>query len=651
MSGIAHRRSSASGTRRCRLTAVTVMVAIGATTMTAAPAVAVAQQPVGAGPLIRFDLTDENGSWFDSGLSFYGSSSLVVAVLPRSRPDIAVPVTFTVHPSRSEGMRNPIALIAPEGAPGFPYTDAGGAFFGEKTILLTQPGLYVFTDSVAPYTLGAVVVDDPLTAGLDFGKRLSVNGRDQPVPSNADIVQRLVDALFTSTNPDNWQIFREAEDVAWNPVLPPVPVLQYDEAGEPILVPDLDAYYDQKFGYPRTLSALTEKPGVPGVGEVWIATQMEDFAGKEKHGSITKINVEEWAIDRKIAAPEIDMNNANSLWTDRDYRYLYANEWFDDETDVFDRETGKPLRQIGVGPHPAQVMTRPDTDQLVVGINGGTDIVELAPGATEITRRVDVDPENGLMPHPSAHWISHDGRTLVAPNTMTDEAVIVDTESGTVKHDPVGRFPIATSMTPDSKKAYLSDFLGMGISCVSLAEDACATPEGGVAHRSTIDLWQNYDPLTGPTGPWGGLTVQLPVSPDGKAMLAANSLSQTVSVIDPRTNRVIKDLPCNAGCRGGSFGARKGGGYYAYISNAFSNAAQVIDVDPNDDGDISDAEIAGQLVLGGTADTAVDDELVAHPGVGGHGVLAVPLVYNGWSQEVPAGWRERLTPEQLDPIG
>ncbi|HEY9416838.1 MAG TPA: copper oxidase, partial [Pseudonocardia sp.] len=218
--------------------------------------------------------------------------------------------------------------------------------------------------------------------------------------------------------------------------------------------------------------------------------------------------------------------------------------------------------------------------------------------------------------------------------------------------EPVGAFPIATSMTPDSKKAYLSNFLGMSVSCVSLKEDACATPDGGVAKNSTIDLWQNYDAKTGPEKgkPWGGLTIQLPVSPDGKALLAVNTLSQTVNVIDPKTHKLIKDLPCNAGCHGANFGAKEGGGYYAYVSNKFSNAMQVIDVDPNNDGDISDAAIAGQLTLGPTSDTKMDDELVAHPGVGGQGVLALPLVYNGWSQEIPAAWRKGLTCEQINPI-
>ena len=747
------------GSRKRRWLGAVALVAassIAATSLATRPAEA-HKQPVGVAPLpINFDLTDENGGWFDAGLDLFGSKSLAVAVLPRvgapvvgspelptgaslvenvigglgvsggagasidrlalgstlatvkaiakSSPEAApkaaeaedligqlsatvagmpagapvdltslpvgvdlmgvlesleefavdgppVTVTFNVDPAKSEGLRNPIGLIAPEGADGFPYMD-GGAFFGKKTIQLTEPGLYAFTDSIAPYMLGAVVVDDPLTLGLDFGEKLVVNGKPEPVPSNADIIQRLVNAFFTITNPNNWQQFSATETVSWNPVQPPAPILQYDEDGEPVLIPNLDAYFDQKFKYPRTLPAL-KAPTTPGVGEVWIATQMEDYAGKEKHGSITKINVKNWTIDRKIAAPQINMNNVHNMWASQGYRYLYGNEWFDNETDVFNRKTGKFVRSLEVGPNPAHVMTRPGNGNLTIGVNAGTDIVEATPGAKKIVQRINADPESDMTPHPHAHWTSHDGKTVVAPNTMTNEAVIANLNTGKVRHEPVGAFPIATSMTPDSKKAYLSNFLGMSVSCVSLKKKpACATPGGGVAKNSTIDLWKHYDPQTGPKEgkPWGGLTIQLPVSPDGKALLAVNTLSQTVDVIDPKTNKVIKDLPCNAGCHGANFGAKKGGGYYAYVSNKFSNAMQVIDIDPNNDGDISDAAIAGQLTLGPTSHTKMDDELVAHPGVGGQGVLALPLVYNGWSQEIPMAWRKGLTCEQIYPI-
>ena len=68
------------------------------------------------------------------------------------------------------------------------------------------------------------------------------------------------------------------------------------------------------------------------------------------------------------------------------------------------------------------------------------------------------------------------------------------------------------------------------------------------------------------------------------------------------------------------------------------------------DGDIADATIAGQLVMDQEPGTAMEDAITGADGMGGQGVLPVPLVYNGWSQQVPAGWREKLTCEQLNPI-
>src|SRR5690606_39414428 len=98
MSKIAPQNSSGTGRRRRRLAAVAVMAAVGATTTTAGPAAA--QQPVGAGPVpIRFDLTDKNGAWFDSGLNLFGSSSLAIAVLPRLGTDVAVPGRSEEHTS------------------------------------------------------------------------------------------------------------------------------------------------------------------------------------------------------------------------------------------------------------------------------------------------------------------------------------------------------------------------------------------------------------------------------------------------------------------------------------------------------------------------------------------------------------------------
>ena len=79
------------------------------------------------------------------------------------------------------------------------------------------------------------------------------------------------------------------------------------------------------------------------------------------------------------------------------------------------------------------------------------------------------------------------------------------------------------------------------------------------------------------TGPVGGLPIQTPVSPNGKYMVTANTLSATSS-------------------------------------------------------------------------TARDDRIIGNVGMGGQGVLAIPVIYNGWVQKLPWIWKDQLTPDQLNPI-
>jgi len=743
-----------------------VVLAMAATTVGAVQSVA-EPQPIGVGANpIQFDLLDDQGKWYDSGLDLQGDQSLAVAVLPRAgapggnaSPELArsltnvdladslvnitpadrtasapstasldvdplaalnldnllsavraagqtnsesaasaakaetligqlapqlaarpagAPVNLLELPAGAELMSTlgqlqadaPVSqgvltkfsiaeptasahtvtgLIWPKGAANFPF-DQAGAFVGDTEVELTEPGLYAFACKIHPYMLGAVVVDDPLTPGADFGKELVVNARGLSVPSNADIIAQLVNKFFVITNPENWQHFSNTEERQWNPVFPPAPILQWDSAGAPVLVPNLDAFMKQKFDLPKTLPALTQRPATPGVGEVWIDTQMEKYAGKTKSGAATKIDVTNWTIARKIAAPGINMNNPHNMWTDRDYQYLYQTEWFSDKLDVFDRETGEFVRQIEVGPDPSHVMTRTDTDQLHVAINGGGDVVELAPGATGIDRRIPVGSTEEKIGHPHAHWMSADGKTMVTPNVNTYDSTVVDVPSGTHRKEQTGELPIASGMMPDASKYYQANFLGQSVSCISLAANACAS-DGTKTHNKIIDLWENYDPVSGDiSGIWGGLPIQLPVSPDGEALLVANTLTSTIGVIDPATDEVVKELSCDAGCHGINFGAKQGGGYYAYISSKFSNAMQVVDVDPNGDGNIEDAGIVGKFVLDPDGNTAMDDMITDHIGLGGQGVLAIPLVYNGWSQNIPAAWREGLTCRQIHPI-
>lgn len=62
-----------------------------------------------------------------------------------------------------------------------------------------------------------------------------------------------------------------------------------------------------------------------------------------------------------------------------------------------------------------------------------------------------------------------------------------------------------------------------------------------------------------------------------------------------------------------------------------------------------DAEIAGQIGLEGSSETLTDDKISALTGMGGMGILPVPIVYNGWIQNLPNEWKAKLTVEQLNP--
>ncbi|MCE6999248.1 cupredoxin domain-containing protein [Saccharothrix sp. S26] len=564
---------------------------------------------------------------------------------------ISLPVTvnFDISAPAAESAHTITNLIWPENAAGFPF-DQPGAFVGSTTAQLTEPGLYAFVCKIHPYMLGAVVVDDPLTPGLDFGKKLKVNSRALNVPSDADIIAQLVQKFFNITSPNNWQKFSNTEARTWNPTFPPAPILMHDSNGNPQLVPILDAYFKSKFNTPKTLPALNQRPGTPGVGEVWVDTQMEKTAGKTKSGTATKVDVSSWTVDRKVALPGINMNNPHNMWTDKDEKYIYQTEWFGNKLDVFERATGRFVRQIEVGPDPSHVMTRTDTDQLHVALNGGASVVELSPGATKIDRRIPVQGPGEKVANPHAHWMTGDGKTMVTPNVNSYDSTIVDIASGSIRKEATGELPIATGITPDGAKAYEANFMGGTVSCISLKENACKDG-GATVHNKQIDLWRNYDPVAGERGSYGGLPIQLPVSPDGNALLVANTLSSNITVIDPKTDEIVKWLPCDSGCHGINYGAKRGGGYYAYVSSKFANTLAVVDIDPNGDGNPADAAVVGKMVLDPTPTTATDDQVVDHVGMGGMGVLAVPLVYEGWVQKVPSNpVNDLLTCRQRHPL-
>jgi DNA-binding beta-propeller fold protein YncE len=626
-------------------------------------------QPVQAQvvPAAEFDTTDKPGSWFENTA---GGGSLAI-VSPGDT------VRFTIG-SSTNTVHTVTSLLWPSGAVGFP--NDSGAFKGDSVdITLPDAGLYVFVCKLHPFMLAAVISDDPSTVDdkgtkktkddtprYDLGKDITlVNGLE--VPTASDLALRLLRAFFVITTPTNWQDF--SGDGKWDPSYPGVPVLAYDANNNAVPISNLDTFLQGYFNEPVTLPAVFN-PTTPGVGEVWVDTQFELTVGKSKPGTMTKVDVENWQVKRKVALPEINLNNPHNMWASQNQKLIYQTQWFDNKLTTIDRETGKLVANIVVGEAPAHVMTRVDTDTVHVSLNGGHTVAEVTPNGKNVIRQIPLASPGEADPLPHAHWMSFDGKTMVTPNANTADSTIYHFADDTFSKVDVGLLPIASGMLPDASKYYVSNFLDSSNTVINLKEPSNPGDPAVGEVLKTINLLENYDnpdrlkcgiapppcasvaDINGDSKPdFGALPIQTPVSPNGKYVVTANTLSNTITIIDTDTDTLVKALPCDAGCHGVNFGAKQGGGYYAYVSSKFANSLIVVDIDESSP---TNLEIVGRIVLDATASTATDDTIVnndAYRGMGGQGVLPVPLVYNGWVQELPATWKNKLTAEQMHPIG
>lgn len=80
--------------------------------------------------------------------------------------------------------------------------DQTKAYRGGGIVKLETPGLYVFTCKIHPYMFGAVIVDDPNTAGLDLGKAIDIVTGINNLPTISDLATRLLRTFL-------WQPFRK----------------------------------------------------------------------------------------------------------------------------------------------------------------------------------------------------------------------------------------------------------------------------------------------------------------------------------------------------------------------------------------------------------------------------------------------------------
>jgi len=565
----------------------------------------------GVMPVAALEMTDEPGKWFKDPTD--GDSLVVV------KPGDAVLIKMT----DVNAEHTITSLLWQPGAAKFPV-DQDKPSSASVTQTFDKPGLYVFTCKVHPYMFGAVIVDDPKTEGLDLGSEIQlVTGAK--VPTTSDVAKKLLRTFFVATTPSLW---RDYSKPTWDLKLPSIPL----NLGGTVI--GLDAL---NLSVPNQLL----KPATPGVGEVWVNAQFETIKGKTKPGSATQVDAENWTLKKKVKGTEINMNDPHNMWTDRSYKSIYQNERFDRRLVTFDRESGQIYGTLTVGQSPSHVMSRPTDDSLTVALNGEDRVLKLIGGQNPTPKdSLNLGPNTG----PHGHHVTHDGKYVLTPNALAGSVSIAEIDSGQVTNIPnVGVIPIAI-WGDATDTVYVANLLGTPPLLSTLSVIDLKSKK----KIKDIDLAADYDPISGKTTgeATGLLPIQTPISPDGKYVVTANTLSATITIVDTKTQKVVKSLPCEPGCHGVNFGMKKGGGYYAYVASKFANDLIVVDMDK--------LEVAGRVML---AD-AKDADIVGNNGFGGQGVLPLPIADHGWIEETAKlsgsgklsseveGWLKSLTKEQ-----
>ena len=580
-------------------------------------------------------LTDEPGNWFMSERT----GTPVTLTNPGGRVDFDIgPLTQTRHT---------VTLISKPPASAL-EVDQDDAIRGSVGVEFDQPGVYLFTCKVHPYMQGVVAVRDE-------------NGR---IPDVTAEQLPFIGALGVDSLP---------ADVVLS-VLPAIAPTDSDKASKWDILSAGD----------------TVVPSVPGVGEVWVNSQFErvpgqtDGRGVAKPGTITVVDAATFGLEREINGLDPDAagggwNNPHNLWANDALDAVYNGNWFGETLNKIDRATGDILTTVTVGQAPTHIVTIPDelSEQfgfLTNPLSADDDLVKLRDRSHTRLEIVDKHPTGEGKTHPHGHWLTADGGRVVVPNVFKGlgfggSVSIMDAETSEVlteiEFEPTGPasallLPVASGIQ-GSAKAYVSN-IGTGqVSVIDVASGRILknipvtfTPDGRQGPQFTV-----FDTLQAP--------IQVPVSPDGRfAAVAVLSLTTVdrpptgaadhVAIIDTATDRVVANLPAPAGAHGAHFGAKRGGGYYLYVTNQFANALTVIDPDPNGDGDGTDAAVVGQVVLAnGSSGAGITD------GTGGQGLKPLPTVYDGWIQDTVAlsgtgrlsaeveDWIAALTPEQRDP--
>jgi hypothetical protein len=180
---------------------------------------------------VTFKVTDVPGYWYDTGVDIAGTRSLAIVA-----PGTTINFLQNIQGEPIAEARHTVtSLLWPSTAKSGELIDQDAANQDNHHVTLKTPGLYVYVCKLHPYMLGAVIVDDAKTPGLDVGQQLTLLGVTSAgtltFDSASDLTLRLLRAFFIVTNPSNWKDYTLANAPSpkniYQPTYPNVPVHVY----------------------------------------------------------------------------------------------------------------------------------------------------------------------------------------------------------------------------------------------------------------------------------------------------------------------------------------------------------------------------------------------------------------------------------------
>lgn len=585
------------------------------------------------GSVDTYNLTDEPGNWFKSANT--GTPFTTIKPGERIDFDIANCCTSTKH--------TVTLLMKPTGSG--VVMDQDQAQKGKLSVDFDLPGVYLFHCKIHPYMTAVVGVTDATgnipdvtSAMLPFIGHLGLSS----LPAETVLSVITTVAATDADKLAKWDIFSSSAGVT---------------------------------------------PAIPGVGEVWVDTQFErvtnqrDLNGAVKPGTITVLDAATFKVEREINGKRAGgmWNNPHNMWANFSLNTVYNGNWFGQWINKIDRTTGRILKSITVGEAPTHIITiptGPEMGVLTVPLSADDKLMKVqdSPAGFNI---IDSASTGEGKTHPHGHWLTcGTGDRTIVPNVFkgigpAGSISIMDTASGAIlkefvqnPNDPLTApilMPIAVGECHVNgvAKAYVANVVSGMVTTINVDTQTILgnipvtlAPDG----QSGLDIFHTLQaPIQTPVSPnerWAATAVLSLTNVDRPPTNSADH----VAIIDTTTDQVVAYVATPAGTHGVDWGAKLGGGYYAYASNQHSNVLTVIDPDPNGDDNGADAAAVGTIVLSNRSRGAgVTD------GTGGQGVKPLPMTHDGWIQPTVAlsgtgqlsaeveGWISKLTPEQKDP--